>query len=94
VAVVLAWVAFAASRDRFWEDTRAAGHRAYQRGNYDYAHRMYREALQQAEDLDPGGRRVLQSLLDMSRVYEARGRADSADLFRARARDLRQGLGD
>lgn len=94
VAALLAWVAYSESRDRFWEDTRAAGHRAYQRRNFDYAQRMYREALQQAQDLDPGGQRVVRSLLDMSRVYEARGRPDSAALFQSRARAVRQDLGD
>jgi hypothetical protein len=79
------------SRDRFWEDTRSAGHRAYQRGNYEYAQRMYHEALEQAEDLDPGGRLVVASLLDLGRVYEARGRADSAALYRERARALQAG---
>ena len=92
VAVVLAWVAITASRDRFWDDTRAAGHRAYQRGNFRYAQRMYREALQQAEDLDPGGPRVMKSLLDMSRVYAALGYADSASQFRTRSQALRQRL--
>jgi len=84
-AALLAWLAVSSSQDRFWDDTRAAGHRAYKRGNFLYAQRMYREALQQARDLDPDGRRVIQSLLDMSRVCQARGRSDSASMFRARA---------
>ena len=94
MGVLLAWVAYTGSQDRFWDDTRAAGHRAYQRGNFDYAQRMYREALQQARELDPDGHRVIQSLVDMSRVYEARGRLDSAALFRAQAQTARQDPGN
>ena len=92
LGVLLAWVAYTESRDRFWENTRAAGHRAYQRGNFDYAQRMYHEALQQARDLAPEGRRVVQSLVDMSHVYAARGRPDSAALFRSQAKAARQAL--
>jgi len=74
-----------------WDEFRQAGHRAYRRGNYKYARQMYREALQQAEELDPGGRLVVESLLDMARVYQAQGHPDTSAVYQARARALQSG---
>ncbi|MFH1571124.1 MAG: hypothetical protein ABIL09_24230 [Gemmatimonadota bacterium] len=91
VAVALVWLAWTTAQERMWRDLRDAGHRAYQRGSYDYAQRIYREALQQAEALDPTGRRVVLSLQDLGRLYEARGLSDSAALVRQQALSIERG---
>ena len=87
-AIALGYAAHLATEDRMWDEFRQAGHRAYRRGNYKYARQMYREALQQAEELDPGGQLVVESLLDMGRVHQAQGHPDTAATYRARAHAL------
>lgn len=91
-AVVAGWTAHLATEGRMWNEFRQAGHRAYRRGNYKYARQMYREALQQAEELNPGGPREVKSLLDMGRVHQAQGHPDTAAMFQARARALQASL--
>lgn len=93
VAVAVGWAAHLATEDRMLNEFRQAGHRAYRRGNYKYARQMYREALQQAEELDPDGPKVVESLLDMGRVHQAQGHPDTAAVFQARARALQTSSG-
>ncbi len=92
-ALAAGWAAHLATEGRMWDEFRQAGHRAYGRGNYKYARQMYREALQRAEERDPGGSRVVASLLDMGRVHQAQGHPDTAAVFQARARALQASSG-
>jgi tetratricopeptide (TPR) repeat protein len=59
--------------DRHWLAFDDAGDVAYERGNYDYAERMYKEALQVARELEDQ-RLIRASLEALSRAYAAQGR--------------------
>ena len=83
------WFAHQAFMTRHWEEFNAAGDRAFSRQNYSYAEKMYREALQRAEALDPQDARVVKSLTDLHRLYKAQGKTQQADSLLARARALR-----
>ena len=91
LAVVLGglWFAHQAFKTRHWEEFNAAGNRAFGRQNYLYAEKMYREALQLAEDLGPRNARVVKSLTALHRLYKAQGKTQLADSLLARARALR-----
>ena len=91
LAVVLGglWFARQAFKTRHWEEFSAAGDRAFSRKNYTYAEKMYREALQRAEDLSPRNARVVKSLTALHRLYKAQGKTQQADSLLARARALR-----
>ena len=91
LAIVLGglWYAHQAFKTRHWEEFNAAGNRAFSRGNYPYAEKMYREALQRAEDLGPRNARVVKSLRALHRLYKAQGKTQKADSLLARARALR-----
>lgn len=78
VFVVCVWAGYAGFQDRHWRAFINAGDRAYARGNYGYALRVYNEALQQARDLDPGGELEKRTLIHLSRTYQAQGRQDLA----------------
>ena len=54
----------------------------------DRFHGALLKVMQQAEELDPGGQLVVESLLDMGRVHQAQGHPDTAATFQARARAL------
>lgn len=82
------WFANQAFKARHWEEFSEAGDRAFSRQNYPYAEKMYREALQRAEELDPQDARVAKSLTALHRVYKAQGRTQQADSLLARARAL------
>ena len=71
--------------DRHWSAFQNAGDRAYSRGNYAYAQRMYHEALQEAERLDPRGEELVQTLLALSRTHKASGEQTLADAMLTRA---------
>ncbi len=86
---LLLWLAYAGFQDRHWSAFQDAGDRAYGRGNYAYAQRMYDEALQEAERLDPRGEELVQTLLALSRTHKALGEQTSADAMLTRARTLR-----
>ncbi len=85
----LLWLAYAGFDDRHWSAFQDAGDGAYSRGNYAYAQRMYNEALQEAERLDPRGEELVQTLLALSRTHKARGEQVLADAMLTRARTLR-----
>jgi hypothetical protein len=86
---VLLWLAYAGFDDRHWSAFQDAGDRAYGRGNYAYAQRMYHEALQEAERLDPRGEELVQTLLALSRAHKASGEQTLADAMLTRARAVR-----
>ena len=86
---ILLWLAYAGFEDRHWSAFQEAGDRAYGRGNYAYAERMYTEALQEAERLDPRGEELVQTLIALSRTHKARGEQVLADATLTRARTLR-----
>ncbi|MDA0333627.1 MAG: hypothetical protein O2782_00485 [bacterium] len=74
VIVVMGIIGTVAFDDRHWQAFDDAGRVAYERGNFDYAQRMYNEALQVAQELqDPD--LIRSSLLALSRVDAARRRA-------------------
>ncbi len=50
---------------------------------------MYREALQEAERIDPAGSKVVETLLDLGRTYKALGRNELAGDMLERARAIR-----
>ena len=73
VIVVMGIIGTVAFDDRHWQAFDDAGRVAYERGNFDYAQRMYGEALQVAQELrDPD--LIKASLLALSRVDAARRR--------------------
>ena len=86
VVGALAWLGSAGFEDRHWHAFIDAGNRAYGRGNYAYAERMYSEALQQARDLDSGGELERKSLKYLDRVRSAQSRQEQARLARQQAR--------
>ena len=89
-AGLLIWGALAASEDRYLQEYRRAGDGAFGRGNYTYAERMYKEALDEAIRLEPRGSEVARSLRDMSKAYRATGKNKLAAAMLERARALRQ----
>ncbi len=88
-AALILWYAHVGFADRHWRNFREAGDRAYERGNYAWAAKMYGKALKEARDLDPHDPRVVKSLVDLNKVYKAQGRADLADLAMDQARKVR-----
>lgn len=77
VLVILGIVSTIAFEDRHWHAFDTAGDVAFKRQNYDYAERMYDEALQQARNLqDP--ELISASLQALSRTYAAQGRPGEA----------------
>lgn len=79
------WIGYAGFQDRTYEAFIDAGNGAFGRHNYDYAARMYTQALQEAERLDPRGREVSQTLRALSLTYKAMGREDLAADYLERA---------
>ena len=86
---LLMWLANAGFQDRHWSAFQEAGDRAFGRGNYAYAQRMYDSALDEAEHLDPHGEQIVQTLLALSRTYKAREEPMLADAMLTRARAAR-----
>ena len=88
VTGLLLWYAHVAFEGRHWKEYREAGQRAFERGNYEWAEKMFKKALKEAEDLGVEDPRVRQSLVDLIRVYKSQGRAAAADSARTRAQAL------
>ena len=86
---LLLWYAQIAFEDKHWQEYRKAGQRAFERGNYKWAEKMHKKALQEAKDLGAKDPRIIKSLVDLSKVYKAQGRRGLADSTRTRARALR-----
>ena len=89
VIAFLLWLGFAGFEDRHWSAFKEAGDRAFGRGNYAYALRMYDSALDEAERVDPDGDKVVQALLALSSTHKALGESMLAESMLARARALR-----
>ena len=79
VAALFFWYIQGAFEDRTWKEYRQAGHRAFDRGNFKYAEKMYRRALKEARDVGPQSPLIKQSLADLSKVYKARDKRGQAD---------------
>ena len=62
------------SEDRSWQEYIDAGDRAYERGNYAWAEKMYREALQYAEQHDADGPMVRTTWRHLHRLEQVRSR--------------------
>ena len=73
VIIIFGIVATIAFDDRHWHAFDDAGNVAYERGNYEYAARMYGEALQISQDLEDA-RLVAASQQALSRAYAAQER--------------------
>lgn len=85
IIVVLGVIGTVAFDDRHWQAFDRAGDVAFERGNYNYAERMYNEALQVAQDLDDD-ELVRTSLASLRQVQAAQERAAQAAAARAAAR--------
>ncbi len=92
LAVVLTgmWFAHQSFKMRHWKEFKAAGDRAFGRKNYHYAEKMYREALQIAEDQDQRDPRVVNSLIALHQLYKAQGSTRLADSLLVRVRTIDQ----
>ncbi len=73
VAIML--VLFYAAENRSWQEYIDAGDRAYERGNYPWAEKMYREALQYAEQKGKKDPLVAKTWRHLKRLERARSRA-------------------
>ena len=89
VLCALVWFGYAGFQDRTYTAFTEAGDGAYERRHYAYAARMYREALTEAERIDPGGPKVAASLIDLSRTFKALGQVDLATAYLERTRTIR-----
>ncbi len=78
VVVLFFWHIQGTFEERTWKEYRQAGHRAFDRGNFKYAEKMYRRALKEARDLGPESPLIEQSLADLDKVYKAQGKGDQA----------------
>jgi hypothetical protein len=61
--------------DRSWEEYIEAGDRALERGNYEWAEKMYLEALQYAENKSPRDPLVPRTQRYLERVRDLKNRA-------------------
>ena len=89
VILVLGVFGAIAFDDRHWHAFDDAGDVAYERGNFDYAERMYGEALQVAHELEDA-ELLAASLQALSRTYAAQGRHAEARAAVQEARGLRR----
>ena len=76
ISVVVVWLGYQGFQDRHWQAFIESGDRAFARGNYSYAERMYKKALQQARELDPGGNLEKQTSFYLNRTYRAQLRPE------------------
>lgn len=77
VIVLLGIVGYVVFDDRHWRAFDNAGDVAFERGNHDYAERMYEQALQVARELEDR-KLIAASLQALSRTYAAQGRDTEA----------------
>src|SRR3990172_11383953 len=64
--------------ERAWERYMANGERAYQEGRYASAEGWFLDAVREAEDLDPKGQRLVQSLKSLAEAYRKQGKQGQA----------------
>ena len=86
---LLFWLIYFSFEDRHWKKFSEAGTRALERGNYEWAEKMYGEALQYAQAQGPDNPRVVETFLLLHRLYKVQGRNELAEQMLARARELR-----
>src|SRR5579859_3520848 len=93
VFLVLIGVAQSANAQQvLWETYRDAGLQQYQAGHYPEAEKLLRSALQAAEQLNPGGRRVAKTLNDLGLLYEAQGKYAEAEPLYTRSLAIMQSI--
>lgn len=73
--VALFAVMFTASDERSWQEYIEAGDRAYERGNYVWAEKMYREALQYAEQQGKDDPLVAKTWRQLNRLERTRSQS-------------------
>jgi hypothetical protein len=73
MVTILAFLHFSAE-DRSWQEYIGAGDRALSRGNYDWAEKMYGEALQYAQNKGDDDPLVAKTRRYLQRLEKARGR--------------------
>jgi hypothetical protein len=83
------WWFDAAFEERHWREFQAAGERACERGNVDFAERLLLEAVQYAEHQGNVEHAVV-SCTSLRQLYMSRGDPDAAAGIVARARALRR----
>ncbi len=84
------WQFNAQSKNRHWQEFSEAGTRALKRGNYNWAEKMYTEALQYAQQQGNEEKEV-QSYRLLSRLYDMQGKREKAADMLVRARKVRVG---
>jgi hypothetical protein len=72
---ILFAVLLTASEERSWQEYIDAGDRAYERGNYAWAEKMYREALQYAEQHGKDNPLVAKTWRHLNRLERTRSQA-------------------
>ncbi|MFT5088913.1 MAG: hypothetical protein ACI8PG_003279 [Planctomycetota bacterium] len=75
VFAVLFAVLLTTSDERSWQEYIEAGDRAYERGNYAWAEKMYREALQYAEQHGKDDPLVAKTWRHLNRLERTRSQA-------------------
>jgi hypothetical protein len=82
---LILWQLDAQFEERHWTEFSEAGTRALERGNYDWAEKMYTEALQYAQQQGNQDKEV-QSYRLLNRLYDMQGEQEKAADMLARAR--------
>ena len=83
------WWFDAAFEERHWREFQAAGERAYERGNLDYAEGMFLKAVQYSEQQGNSEHAVI-SCASLRQLYLHRNDSAAAAQIVARARALKQ----
>ena len=85
----LIWLIYLFSGDPYWEASVKSGNQAFERGNYEWAEKMYEQALRYAREQNPDRRRTIETLLLLRRLYQVQGRDELAEQTMERIRKLR-----
>ena len=81
------WWLYSAFQQRHWNAFSQAGDRALERGNYEWAEKMYQQALQYAQT-KKNEEKTVQSYLLLHRLYKRQGEEELAAEMINRARQL------
>lgn len=90
---LLLWQFQTSFGERYWREFKAAGNRALERGNYEWAERMYREALKYAQN-QRDEEKMRESYLLLHRLYKAQGKQELAQEMLSLAQELQTGRSD
>ena len=76
IALMVAILGFLyfSSEDRSWQEYIDAGDRALERGNYEWAKKMYGQAMQYAQNKDPDDPLVAKTQAYLKRLEKVKGR--------------------